>query len=268
MLRFGVLLASVALLVAGARAETPVLAFGVLNQQSPALTAERWNPVLAYLSRVTGVMLRLRMGPTVERTNAMMAAGEFDLAFTNHNFKPEYDGLGLRVIARWGGEPSHAAIAVLEDGPVARLEDLGGRRVAFPSAHAFLGHAVPAVALKQAGVAVDQLFAGNQEGALAQLKAGRVEAAAVNSRFLEQYAAREGVRLRRIYISEPFPDLAVVVHPRVPAATVALLRRALIGMRDDPDAAEVLRNANCPGFAAADDDAYRRVRAVYREAGQ
>ena len=28
------------------RSSSPPLAFGVLNQQSPALTAERWNPIL------------------------------------------------------------------------------------------------------------------------------------------------------------------------------------------------------------------------------
>lgn len=252
----------------GLRAEAMPLVFGVLNQQSPSLTAERWNPILAHVSRVADVTLRLRMGPTVERTNAMMAAGEFDLVFTNHNFKPEYDALGLRVIARWGSEPSRASIVVVEDSPTQRLAELAGQRVSFPSAHAFLGYAAPLVALKQAGITVEQVFAGNQEGALAQLKARRVEAAAVNSRFGEQYSAREGFKLRTIHVSEPFPDLAIVVHPRLPAAVVARLRAAFVGMAADPDAAEILRTAKCPGFAAADDADYERVRAVYREAAE
>lgn len=265
------LVASLALLLLapiGLRAEPTPLVFGVLNQQSPSLTAERWNPILAYLSRVAEVSLRLRMGPTVERTNAMMAAGEFDLVFTNHNFKPEYDALQLRVIARWGSELARAAITVIDDSPTTRLADLAGRRVSFPSAHAFLGHAVPLVALKQAGITVEPVFAGNQEGALAQLKARRVDAAAVNSRFAEQYAAREGISLRAIHVSEPFPDLAIVVHPRLPAEVVGRLRRALIGMAADPEATEILRAASCPGFAAADDQDYEQVRRIYREAAE
>ena len=63
---------------------------------------------------------------------------------------------------------------------------------------AFVAYAVPTVALKKAGVKVEEVFAGSQEGALAQLKAGRVEAAAVNSRFLAQYSEREGVRFREL----------------------------------------------------------------------
>ena len=45
-----------------AAAQQPPLAFGVLNQQSPALTAERWNPILHYASTVSGVPLQLKMG--------------------------------------------------------------------------------------------------------------------------------------------------------------------------------------------------------------
>ena len=43
-----VLVALAAVAVTGAARERP-LSFGVLNQQSPALTAERWNPILHYV---------------------------------------------------------------------------------------------------------------------------------------------------------------------------------------------------------------------------
>lgn len=252
-----------------ARAATnDTLVFGVLNQQSPSLTAERWNPILTYVGQKTGVKLRLRMGPTVERTNEMMAQDEFDFVFTNHNFRPEYDGLGLKVIARWGNTTAAAAIAVPADSPIHRLQDLADQRIAFPSPHAFLAYAVPLVQLRGAGVMVQEVFAGNQEGALAQLKARRVDAIAVNSRFLTQYSAREGVNFRIVWASDPYPDLAVVAHPRLSDATVARVRAALTGMADDPEAKEVLQIAACPGFAAATDADYESVRAIYRLAAK
>ena len=157
------------------------LIFGVLNQQSPALTAERWNPILHYLATVSGV---------------------------------------------------------------------------------------PLVALRNARVNVNEVFAGNQEGAMAQLKARRVDAAAVNSRFLAQYAEREGVTFREIYVSEGFPELAVIVHPRVDAATVDKLRRALIGMADSPAAAPILARVKFKGFAPASDRDYDGVRRIYKQIGQ
>jgi phosphonate transport system substrate-binding protein len=149
-----------------------------------------------------------------------------------------------------------------------RLEDLADHRIAFPSQHAFLAYAVPLVKLRSQGILVQEVFAGNQEGVLAQLKARRVDAIAVNSRSLTQYSEREGVHFRAIWTSEPFPDLAVVVHPRVPADTVKRVRDTLVGMSTDPAAKDVLERAGCPGFAAADEADYENVRAVYRLAAK
>ncbi len=136
---------AILLLVAtSASAQQPQpLAFGVLNQQSPALTAERWNPILHYAGTVSGVPLQLKMGRTVQDTNAMMARGEFDFVFTNHNFQSEFDTIGFKVIARWAGEPIRAVIAVPADSPIKHLHELDGKRVSFPSTDAFVGYAVP-----------------------------------------------------------------------------------------------------------------------------
>ncbi|HKA61158.1 MAG TPA: phosphate/phosphite/phosphonate ABC transporter substrate-binding protein [Methylomirabilota bacterium] len=252
---------------AGGAQQTP-LTFGVLNQQSPALTAERWNPILHYVSVRSGVPLQLKMGRTVQETDAMMGRGEFDFVFTNHNFQSEFNSVGFKVIARWAGEPIRAVIAVPADSSISHLRELEGKRVSFPSTDAFVAYAVPVVALKHAGVRVEQVFGGNQEGTLAQLKAKRVEAGAVNSRFLAQYAEREQVQFREIFVSEGFPDLAVIAHPRVPSATVERVRRALLRMGRDPHAAPVLTLAKFKGFEPAGNRDYDGVRRIYRLIGQ
>lgn len=264
----------VTMLVAAAAALGPAtaqdrpLAFGVLNQQSPALTAERWNPILHYLTTASGVPLQLRMGPTVQETNAMMGRGDFDFVFTNHNFQSGYQHIGFRVIARWGGEPIHGVIAVPDDSSVRDLRALDGRRIAFPSPDAFVGYAVPLVALRQVNLKFTEVFAGNQDGVLAQLKARRVDAGAVNSRFLRDYQARENVRFREVSVSAAYPDLAVIVHPRVPAATVEKVRRALVGLKDDVRSASLREQLRFKGFEPATDRDYEGVRRVYRLIGQ
>jgi phosphonate transport system substrate-binding protein len=257
-----------ALVATTTSAQTKPFAFGVLNQQSPALTAERWNPILHYVGSQTGVPLQLRMGSTVQETNAMMGRGDFDFVYTNHNFQSEFDSIGFKVIARWAGDSIRAVIAVAPDSPVQRLEQLAGKRVAFPSPDAFVGYAVPLVALRQAGVKVEEVFAGNQEGALAQLKARRVDAAAVNSRMLAQYAEREQLRFREVFLSEPYPELAVIAHPRVAPDTVEKVRQGLLRMKDDPAAAPILARARFKGFDPATDRDYDGVRRVYRQIRQ
>lgn len=249
------------LLAGQVAAET--LSFGVLNQQSPVRTAQRWNPILQYLSDVTGLKFQLKMGATVQETDAMMGRGEFDLAFTNHNFLPQYDGV-YKVIARWSGKPIYGTLAVRADSPVRTLKGLAGKRIAFPSREAFVAYAVPMAALQSANVQVEAVFAGNQEGALAQLRARQVDAVAANSRFLTQYAAQHEMSYREIFSSEAYAELPVIVHPRVPAEQVRLIRNALLGMQGDPRAIQALEASGATGFDAASEQDYDNVRKVYR----
>jgi ABC-type phosphate/phosphonate transport system substrate-binding protein len=79
---------------------------------------------------------------------------------------------------------------------------------------------------------------------------------------------RERVQFREIYVSEGFPDLAVIAHPRVPTPTVERVRRALLGMASDPGAAGVLTLAKFKGFEPAADRDYDGVRRIYRLIGQ
>lgn len=249
-----------------ARVGGPALMFGVLNQQSPIQTAERWNPILRYLTKKTGIPLHLKMGATVEKTDAMMRREEFDLIFTNHNFQSEFDGK-YKVLVRWAGNPIHGALVVHEDSTAISLSDLQGKVVGFPSAEAFVAYAVPMVALNDAKVSVRPKFAGSQDGALAQLKARQVEAAAVNTRFLEQYAKREHLAYRIIFQSEPFHELPVVVHPRVAPEKVTALRQALLELAHDPSAADIYAG-RCAGFEMAEEHDYDNVRQVYRMIGK
>lgn len=247
-----------------ARAET--LIFGVLNQQSPQMTAERWNPILQYLGEATGLGFQLKMGANVLETDAMMRQSEFDIMLTNHNFQKEFDGL-YKVIARLGGKPVNGTIAVLDSSPLKKLADLKGKRVAYPSSEAFLAYAVPKAALASAGIKEVEVFAGNQEGAIAQLAAGLVDAAAVNSRSLSQYAERRRLVVRGIYTSEPYFDLAIIIHPRVPRAQAQAIQKALLAMSSDHKGAEILAKSQLPGFEPANEKDYDNVRKVYRLTG-
>lgn len=244
------------------------LSFGVLNQQSAQLTAERWNPLLKYVEEKAGVSLHLKMGPTVLETDTMMGRGEFDFMFTNHNFQREYDKVGYRVIARWAGDPIRCAFVVTEDSPISKLEDLNGKSVAYPSVDAFVAYAVPSVTLNRKGIKEVEIFAGNQDGALAQLKFKRVDAAAVNSRFLKQYTERNNVRFKVIYESDGYPDLAIIAHPRLSAEIVEKVRQAFLGMKHDPSAADMLAKAGSKGFDPATNRDYEGVRSIYHAVGQ
>ena len=256
---------------AGAQ-DTP-LSFGVITQRSPVLTAQYWNPILRYVSEKSGVPLRLKLAKTAPEHSEMIGRGEFDFIYSNHNFNVKNDRVGYHVIAR----PIEAAITgqlvVPENSTIHKLAELNGKEVVFPSKVAFVGYYVPMDALLQAGVRVKPLFAGNQEGAMGQLKSGRVLAAGVNSQVMRDYGAREHFPYRVLWTSEPYLNIPISAHPSVPADKVKAVQAALVGMARDPQglkilqaSAQLIKQQPPLGFIEAADKDFNNIRDFYRKA--
>ncbi len=245
--------------------------FGVVNQRSVALTAEYWNPILDYVTRKSGVPLRLVMGKTAPETTQLALRGELSFVYTNHLFTPSRVRLGYRVIARPDNAGIRGNIVVRNDSEVRTLGDLAGKTVAFPSPEAFVGYWLPMDALLRARLTIRPVFAGNQEGALAQLAAGSVDAAAVNSAIQRDYARRTKHDVRVIWASEVFPDLCVMAAPSVAPGVARAVQGALVEMGATADGrailaagAQILGLAYPQGFVAAADQEYEPYRRFYK----
>lgn len=248
-------------------------AFGVVPQRSAVLTAQYWNPILNYISTATGIQIELKMARTAPEHAEGIGRGEYDLLYSNHQFKPENDTQGYRVFARPIDASISGQIVVPADSRLQKIEDLAGKEVVFPSQVAFVGFTVPMDGLKRAGIEVKALFAGNQEGAMGQLRAGRAVAAGVNSQVMADYAKREAYGYRVLWASESYLNIPLAAHPRVPAAHVEALRKAFVAMSEDPAGQLVLRTSaalvkQSPpyGFVVASDSEYDNQRRVYRGA--
>ena len=248
-----------------------VWSFGVINVRSALLTAQYWNPILDYVSKKSGVTLELAIGKTAQETSDAEARGEYDFVYTNHIFAVNEVAAGYRVFARTTGAPIYGQIVVLEKSPLRSLRELEGQEVGFPSQTAFVGYSVPMATLLKVGVKVTPLFASNQESIMAQLRAGQVPAAAVNSKTMSSYAARENFKYRALWTSEPYLDLPVAAHPRVPVQVVKSVRDVLVGMATDPEgrkilaaSAAIIKQEPPYGFLPAQDAEYDSQREVYR----
>lgn len=238
------------------------LSFGVVPQRSVILTAQYWNPILKYLEKKSGVLLVLKVEKTAPEHSRQVGLGRYDLVYTNHFFTKANARAGYRVVARPAGPAITGEIVVPEGSPIARLEDLAGREVGFPSPAAFVAYAVPLDVLTRKGIRVTPVFAGNQEGIMAQLKAGRVAAAGVNSQVMRSYANREGWRYRSVWQSPEYLNLPVAVHPCVAAGTAAAIVDALVNMSHDPEGVQLLEKA---GALIGQQPPYGFVRATNRE---
>ena len=247
------------------------LSFGVIIWRSPTLTAQFWNPILRYVSEHSGVPLQLKVAQTGPEHTAMVRRGEYHFLYSNHNFIKENEESGYRVFARPQEEAQSGEIVVLKDSPIQSLADLEGMEMVFPHTAAFLGYHLPMDALLRKGIHVKPHFAGNQEGAMGQLKAGRVVAAGVNAGVMRAFAKRENVAYRTLWKSDRYLNIALSAHPSVPAETVKAVRDAFLKMADDPEglkvlasSADVLKMATPLRFIASKDSEFDNMRKFYR----
>src|SRR6267378_3388464 len=255
------------------RAESQQLSFGVIVWRSPTLTAQFWNPILRHVSEKSGVSLHLKVAPTGPEHTAMVRRGELHFLYSNHNFIKENEETGYRVFARPKGDAQSGEIVVLKDSPIRSLADLEGKEVVFPHTAAFLGYHLPMDSLLRKGIHVKPHFAGTQEGAMTQLKAGRTVAAGVNAEVMRAFAQRENIAYRVLWSSDKFLTLALSAHPSVPAETVKAVRQAFLKMADDPEgakvlasSAEILKQTSPLAFIAAKDSEFANMRRFYRTA--
>ena len=249
------------------------LKFGVANQRPVMLTAQIWNPILAYVSKKSGVPLVLAMGKTATETTELATRGELDFIYSNTLFTPQRDRIGFHAIARFNGPPIRGQIIVLEHSPIHQLSQLQGKALAVPTTESFISYALQMHALNKAGIKVETVFTGSQEGGFAQLANRKVAAAAGHNRIIEAYALREGLRYRAIYTSAPYPDLPIMAHPRVAHDTVEKVLDALLSMNTDPEGRSILNEANTIlksghslSFVRARDNEYDAYRHFYRHA--
>jgi phosphonate transport system substrate-binding protein len=251
-------------------AQSRAFSFGVIIWRSPTLTAEFWNPILRYVSERSGVPLQLKVGATGPEHTGMVRRGELHFLYSNHNFIKENENSGYRVFGRPQGDAQSGEIVVLKDSSLQSLSDLDGKEVVFPHTAAFLGYHLPMDALLRRGIQVKPLFAGNQEGAMGQLKAGRTVAAGVNAEVMRAFAEREHVAYRVLWSSEKYLNLALSAHPSVPTETVKAVRTVLLQMADDPEGMKVLAASadiiKQPPlvFVAAKDSDFDNMRRFYR----
>ncbi len=232
------------LLPAPAFADGPTYTFSPVNQHDINLTAAYWNPIIGYVYEKSGVRLNLKIGRTSADTTSYVLAKEVDFVFSNHLFSPQRDQLGWKVIGRRQTPPVQGQIVVAADSPLTDISQLKGQEVAFAGPEAFIVYKVPYAYLLSKHIEIKPVFAGNQTAALAQLFSGKVLAAGGNSQLVESYERRENKKVKVLWQSEPFLDLALMASSKVPEKDVKAVASAFTEMSKDPKGREILHQVS------------------------
>ena len=158
-------------------------------------------------------------------------------------------------------------VVVRREAPYRRLADLAGATWAYnePSSHS--GYCLTRYELARSGLPAPHfgriVESGSHMASLALLRAGAIDASAIDSTVLELASAADpglgaGLRILETWGPSAMPPL--LASERVPAATRHALTTALLAMHRSPEGRAALATGLVSRFAAVSDGDYDPIR--------
>ena len=276
----GILVLSVLAGVAHAdwRKAYPELTFGIVPSENADGVLQRYEPMMAYMSKELGVPVKLRVVNDYAAVVEGLRTGQVHYA---HLGPAAY--ARAQIVTKGGVEPMvtgvnsqgvigyYSVLYVRASDAAQKLEDLKGRNLCLVDPNSASGNNVPRHAMDKRGIDPESFFAkvvysGSHENAVIALNQGTCDGAfnwwntEVESN-LQRMAAKKMVKpedFRIIFKSDLIPGSPTVVITAAPAEMKAAIKQALL---DAPvkgkDAFLRLSDGKATGFAAVKADDYK-----------
>lgn len=255
-------LATITLKVTAQEVSGP-LSVGIVPQQSASRLAEDWGPLLAEVSRRSGVPLVFRTAPTIPDFEERLGQGSYDLAYMNpYHYVVFHAASGYRAFAKEKGRKLQGILVVRKDSPYNKLSDLAGKTVIFPAPAAFAASILPQAEFGRLKIPVKAKFVASHDSVYRAVSSGLHEAGGGIERTFEATPAEIRSTLRVIAETQPYTPHAFAAHPRVPAKVLARVQAAMLSLSDDEVGQRLLAPLAFKGIAAAEDKEWNDIRAL------
>jgi phosphonate transport system substrate-binding protein len=178
------------------------------------------------------------------------------------------DRLGTQVVAKpqlaGGATTYRGVIFVTPDSPVQSIEDLAGRSIAMVRSTTG-GNLFPICEMVRRGMFSSDhppqiVWVGTHDDVIHEVMAGRADAGGMKDLRLDSYEnAHPRLSMRRLAISEPVPENALVVRADLDIELAQRLEQTLMGMDQDPAGRQVLQQFGAQRFVSCSVDEYGAI---------
>lgn len=244
-------------------AETPAetLTFGVVPQQSASKLAEDWGPLLAEVSKRSGVQINFRTAASIPVFEERLGRGEYDLAYMNpYHYIVFNAAVGYRAFAKEQDRKIKGIVVVRKDSPYKTAADLAGKTVAFPAPAAFAASVLTQAEFGRLQIPIEAKFVSSHDSVYRVVASGLQEAGGGIQRTLETTAPEVSGALRVLFETPAYTPHAFAAHPRVSATTLAKVMAAMNSLPNDDTGRRLLAPLAFKGFAPADNKDWSDIR--------
>ncbi|MBI5140897.1 MAG: phosphate/phosphite/phosphonate ABC transporter substrate-binding protein [Nitrospirae bacterium] len=257
------------------------LHIGLIPEQNVFKQVKRYTPVGDYLHKKTGMKINFvilpRYGNILESFNEKKLDGAFWGSFTGALAITQ---LGVEPIARPvnpdGNSTYKGYIFVRKDSGIRNIAGMKGKSLAFVEKATTAGYMFPMAWFKKHGITDlgryfrEHYFAGSHDAAITAVLDRQVDiGCAKNTIFdmLAQSDPRIKSELMVIAESSPVPSNGLGLRKGISTDVKESIRKALLGMADDPDGREILREFRALRFISTSKEDYAPVFDMASDAG-
>ncbi len=246
-----------------AQSAVPPLSFGVVPQQSATRLAEEWGPLLAEVSRRSGVSLTFQTAPNIPMFEERLAKGVYDLAYMNpYHYVVFHASSGYLAFATEQGRKIKGILVVRHNSPYRKPSDLAGKTVVFPAPAAFAASILPQAEFARLKIPIEAKFVVSHDSVYRAVASGLQEAGGGIQRTLEASPTEIRSALRVLSETPAYTPHAIAAHPRVPAESVARVMAAMASLAGDETGRQLLAPLAFKGIAPAHDTDWNDIRAL------
>jgi len=227
--------------------------FAIVPQYAPVEIGKRWTPLLSRLEADTGLGFQLRIHDKTPAFEADFLRGVPDFVYLNpYHMIMAAKAQGYVPLVR-GAEPLAGILVADKAGPVRKLADLDGARLAFPSPNAFGASLyMRALLAEREGIDFTPVYVGTHRNVYRHVLLGEAAAGGGIEATLDREPASARERLHVLYRTPATASHPVAVHPRVPREGRDRVARALVALNREPADRKLLDDVELGGATQAD----------------
>ena len=210
-------------LIEGKKTDHKVFYFGFDLRSGPLEDARQYLPFLDYLSRATGLKLKLKFTSKDSSIIQDVGLGRVHFAAIGAvSYVRAKERYAVQAIARGvnklGKAEYQSAFVVASNSPIQSLDEIRGKRFAFGSLTSTQGHLISRIALKKRGISLEDLsafeYTGSHRNCANAVVTGRADVCGMQDTMAKNLSQKGQVRI--LYLSDYYPSSGIAANKDVP----------------------------------------------------
>jgi len=192
------------------------------------MLAKNWVPLIQDMSAKTGINIQFATAKDIPEFERCLSVGAYDLAYMNPYHYTEYHkSPGYIAFAHQRDKKLRGIIVAQNNSAVNSLEDLRGRKVAFPSPAAFGASVLPRAEMRNQKIPFEPIYVKSHDSVYLSVAVGLYPAGGGVLRTFRNLPNDLGSQLKIFYQTKSYTPHAFAVHPNMPPDTAKKLAEYL-----------------------------------------